>query len=251
MRPKNFLFIFAFVSSLVAASPVRIATARPQPIQRVAPMPPAQFQGAYAPAKTRSNQNGFGVRRPFTSNPQPAKIPTSSVVSSATTTNNTINRLVTINNTTNVNNRGGGCCRLWWGGGVYFGKYYFPGWYYAPAVYPGYWYSNGLINYSFGFAPFGGVTISGVKFDLDAIHGKDHAEVEGGAVVIGGAQYGNVRNFSGTFHKALPLAPGDHDITIVLHDGRELPMRIAVQEYRITHVQVRFDQAPTDQSAQQ
>jgi hypothetical protein len=142
--------------------------------------------------------------------------------------------------------------RMWWGGGWYSGGWYGPGWYYPWAVYPGYWYWNGWAGYRYEYAPY--ASGSGIKFDLGQVPKADRKTVAEAGVYLPdengkGGYLGSVGNFSEKWHKALPLAPGNYDLTVALADGRAINLTVAVQPGRVTHVALRLDQPPVQQSA--
>jgi hypothetical protein len=104
--------------------------------------------------------------------------------------------------------------------------------------------------YQYNYEPY--ATIPGIKFELGQIPKDDRKAVENGGVYLpdknGEEGYlGSVKNFSGTWHKALPLSPGTYKITIALVDGRKLDMNVTVQPQHITKVALRFEKPPEDQ----
>jgi hypothetical protein len=135
----------------------------------------------------------------------------------------------------------------WWGGGIYLGFYYGPGWYY----FPGYWYANSWWAYQYAYEPY--ITASGVKFDLSQIPKADRKAVDDGGVYLpdgegGEGCLGSVKEFSGKWHKALPLRPGTHNFVIALADGRTMEMSVTVQPQRTTTVALRSEKPDTEES---
>ena len=135
--------------------------------------------------------------------------------------------------------------RFHWDGGIYFDVPYAPGWYYSGYLYPDVWYWGPGWGYRYEVKPYLGR--SGIKFDLDRLKGKEKDAVANAGVYLPNKEekegyLGRVKNFSGFAHSSLPLKPGTYDLTIALTDGRRIPVSITVQEQRVTHVALTFDQ---------
>jgi hypothetical protein len=117
----------------------------------------------------------------------------------------------------------------------YWGYWFSEMWY---PLYPVYYYPYpGPTTYTYA------VGISGLKFDLDLIPKDERELVKRGIVYVDGAEVGKVDNFEGFWSSALQLAPGTHEVIVLLKDGRQMETTVGIQEWRITHISLRFGPA--------
>jgi hypothetical protein len=140
--------------------------------------------------------------------------------------------------------------RGFWPGGLLLGiGFYPPGWYYGLGLYPGVWY-YGPLGFGYQFTLGETVNLSGIKFELDMIPKEDRKAVLDGNVMVDGeaGTEGRVKDFSGGIgsRKVLHLGPGSHDITVRLKGGQEINMAVSIQESRVTHVALSFNQSKKD-----
>lgn len=88
--------------------------------------------------------------------------------------------------------------------------------------------------------------ITGIRLNMELIPKKERKAVERGAVWIDGYDSGIVDRYNSWHNQCVPVAPGNHSVSVELEDGRSFETEVLVQPGQLLRVYIRFQDAESE-----
>lgn len=104
----------------------------------------------------------------------------------------------------------------------------------------GYGYYSGYYSGYYGRYGRYYMPATGIRFHLELVPKSEHKMVKRGIVTIDGSEQGIVDRFDSWQNGHIPVAPGNHQVSVGLEDERVFQTEAIVQPGQIIHVYLRF-----------